>query len=126
MVLGFLGWAWVSTQTSGGGVDYNFRDSVGQSWTIGFSVGRGQCCLSHFRSEWVGNGFDFVQFPEGYAGPWIQAAMSFESGRGVGRTVHPPDWWLSFAFWFLILLFLAVWSTWLFFHRKREQKKAAS
>ena len=29
------------------------------------------------------------------------------------------------AYWFLILLFLVPWSAWLFFHWKREQKKAA-
>ena len=125
LVLGFLGWAWVSTaehfylaQWNDAGMLVLVRSSRGTIGVAKFTTPVGTALLPsggarRFSASHGATATQDTRWP---------SAVDFKDPEISG---HYNVTSLSMAYWFLILLFLAVWSSWLFFHWKREQKKAA-
>jgi len=114
LVLGFLGWAWIRSRSH--------YERVGWSLNLERRYEVSSC--------WSKLSFDSITYNPSY-----EPGFYYEREDIDGRRWFPPavavtqkNWLgsVSVAHWIIILHFLAVWSTWLFFHWKRERKKSAS
>ena len=118
LVLGFLGWAWARSMNR---LDIVRFDLGVDGWEVVSTTGK--TSVVRYAEVITGGGIRDIRF-------------STEAGGGSNRELKPAferfefderetmvAW--MFAYWFLILLFLVPWSAWLFWHWKRERKKAA-
>jgi hypothetical protein len=113
LVLAFLGWAWLRS--------YHHFDEG----SLALAPGGPSVMVSHDRSridiEWrptyYGNGTYLSFLPVAAGHEWFPS-FSYFSRNGAGRT------WISFAYWFLILLFLIPWSAYLAWRWRRMKRPA--
>ena len=101
LVLGFMGWAWARSTARMDGVSWGYNDK-GDNMELWHAFG----------------GIDFSMGND----PFDTGTVPGIGGYSYNLAVSPvPTGRLPI--WFLMLHFCLVWSAWLFFHWKREQRK---
>ena len=119
VVLLFLGWAWQQSRQRNQMV--SVATPVG---AFGISQVEGQASFfaANLKQNW---GVSKVSVPRRMAAVWFPTMVKMGLSDVSGAGYHRRDFHLRFAHWFLILVFVTVWSAWLAWKWKRERRKIA-
>lgn len=113
LVLVFLGWGWERSTRYRDKVAINFENAL---HTCELRSGSGTTELVWQELPAPSSGWSLIEVETSpiRRRRWFAEAGEIEVGYWLG---------LECAYWLLALLFLILWSAWLFWHWKREQKK---
>jgi hypothetical protein len=121
LVLGFIGWAWGVSMD--GIQSLTYKPSSSPSAYVAYNGLSGVTVFSSDNETFRGiSGIRTRAVPSEIAAKEVWSNW-FPLGIRTRKMVSGDHWRLRFAHWFLMLLFSLVWSAWLFFHWKREQRK---
>ena len=118
LVLGFLGWSWTHSMNHRDWARYYSGVRISTRRWLEFESGGGSLELRWGNPPQHTGDAGWVTFTQHFSDYRIfPRAGSYSNAAGNLN--------IELSHWLLILLFLAVWSAWLFFHWKREQRKLA-
>jgi len=117
LVLAFLGWGWVRAMRHVEGVMWMRK---GVMVTAGHAYGKVDLSWDPSRAPSSLEMFQpFHELNAEHDRLWFPKAVNWEY-------YEPQIIQTQIAYWLIILVFLALWSAWLFLHGKRKRRKAAS
>jgi hypothetical protein len=154
LVLGFLGWAWVDSLryeswitvqhvnvSNGGGAltlsnEFSFFPTEAVEWGRNDLKELSEVEVSAFVVPlFYFGGEPPNPEPSDVPDYWayslvtsdnVESTVSMPYREFIARRFQPPtDWGIFIPLWLVLLVFMILWSAWLLFHWKREQKKLA-
>ena len=114
LVIAFLAWGWVRSMGHVDGVTWMRK---GIMVTAGHAYGQVDFSWDPSRAPSSLEMFQAFHEPITEPGdPWFKNAVNWEY-------YEPQIFQVQVAYWLIILVFLLLWSAWLFLHGKRERRK---